>query len=88
MRSKSLDFQYWHFFLHQYAEIVRQGNEQMANDLHIIADLIRWGNLLIPCSECGGHLSPYERVYAKSPDYCAGYRAVWRCERCGEMEVR
>jgi len=87
-----VNYPFWQKYFHREAEKLRDLDDQMADDLHELARFI----LQIPhafpargkCGVCGGEASVVERLCHTSPDYRAGYRAIWRCDSCGEMEVR
>lgn len=40
------------------------------------------------CPECGAEWGVWERICPGSADGRCGYRTIWRCQSCGEMEMR
>ena len=79
-------------YLHLQAEAMRPVSVQLANGLHWLGDMAPHLENPLPneglCPECGGVMRVKERVCPAGNDYKAGYRAIWKCDECGEYELR
>ncbi len=79
-------------YLHLQAEAVRLISPLLADALHWLAAMVPRLEDPLPsvgiCPECDGVMRVKERVCPVGNDYKAGYRAIWLCDECGEMELR
>ena len=79
-------------YLHGLAELNRSVNPELCRGLHWAGDVVVAVDSALPstgsCDECGGRSNVIERFCSSSQEFSAGWRTLWRCEKCGEMEVR
>jgi len=82
--------------VYQLAEAMGMGNERLGNDLRTIAHYVRQWPYVPPneglCPYCGPETQArwhvIEWLCPADREYQTGARAIWKCPRCGEMEVR
>ena len=79
-------------YLHGLAEVNRSENPELCRGLHWAGDVVIAVDNALPsvgiCDECGGQNRVVERFCSSSQEFRAGWRTLWRCEKCGEMEIR
>lgn len=79
-------------YLHGLAEVQRAYNAELCRGLHWAGDAVVAIDTALPstglCDECGGRSNVIERFCSSSQEFRAGWRTLWRCEKCGEMEIR
>jgi predicted RNA-binding Zn-ribbon protein involved in translation (DUF1610 family) len=79
------------------ARVLRQMAEVFEKYPDIPRIIGTFGGLLteeFPCPYCGddpeqaGKMRVIKLLCSTGRDYAAGYRTQWRCDKCGEMEIR
>ena len=74
------------------AEVNRSISIDLCRGLHWAGDVVVAVDSALPsiglCDECGARSQVIERFCSSSPEFKAGWRTLWRCEKCGEMEMR
>ncbi len=79
-------------YLHSLAEVNRAASLELCRGLHWAGDAVIAVDSALPtngaCDECGGKSRVIERFCSSSQEFKAGWRTLWRCEKCGEMEIR
>jgi len=81
-----MNLQFFSEYFHREAEKVRLLDEVASEDLHMIASYL--AHRIMPCAECGGIMSVFEKICPASEDFRAGFKFVMKCPDCGEMEVK
>lgn len=79
-------------YLHGLAEANRPVSMELCRGLHWAGDAVIAVDNALPsvgiCDECGAQNHVVERFCSSSQEFRAGWRTLWRCEKCGEMEIR